>query len=864
MFSIVSMQDVLINLNGGESLFKTFERSRTRKRSTSIKGSPVRKDIPFTVQKVWVLPSHIIVLSGESSPQLIAYNQYPKMTYLTVEKLTDLLESVKDKEIYGDVHDVFVDLNENKYVFVLLKNGSLIVWSFMKSTYEWKFVDNFSLCKGKGCQLTSYAFNGETITWCEKRTASQCCIVATDISITDMAVTIDNTHAVLHNCLPMLIYPMANSQFCLIPVAGRPAGLLLFWSHGNNEITVCIWCEGLNKHLKATSSDFQNIITSSISLWINPCSTEHVFVAMAIHPTTKELIILQQDLRLFLIRLEETSHKLQSKQLCVLEVNEEKESFSKRIYNIFLWHRLILLQMLDGELLIFDIRNGLYLWKTDTFKLNSPNVWVRKGPFPTLGVWNKSGIWMFRSKSVRDQVKEINSDLQDEEFNTQRKSLPDITDIDYALNAYDKQNKGKESNKSRRKIKQGVNRKTKMPITYLFGILEKWKSDRISSELALHLMLKHKQSLKDDDDEFMLTCHELIFLISQIDDPILLLSLFSEQGLPLAVKKHLIKKLKNILNSPSAINIDKEIIAIITEYVELQDQIEDCYFTDHGRSSSTEEENQVLTLQTEHIKFLSSTKEDIEVLFRYLLEYDEDYIVAHVVPVLVSEDEHKTTLWEVLFSKHCAALLQKLCVTIWSTNPTLLLQFLKKASEVIINTTSLQQVISKSALLDWVLQLIHLPSLKETSQDDVTNCVNIYCELMLLREVANYEQCCQLYLKYNMIDNAVDILLNNCESASYCSLFYRVLTYLVQHKQLPNYVHRLMNVIPEKFNMAELYNVLLIQNTELDTGNVFVQQSTTDLDIGTLKPLFELVLQREASSSERSLSTTSPKLPEGS
>lgn len=68
-----------------------------------------------------------------------------------------------------------------------------------------------------------------------------------------MAVTIDSTRAVLHNCLPMLIYPMANSQFCLIPVAGRPAGLLLFWSHSNNEITVSEYYLTSIGHAKAWS-----------------------------------------------------------------------------------------------------------------------------------------------------------------------------------------------------------------------------------------------------------------------------------------------------------------------------------------------------------------------------------------------------------------------------------------------------------------------------------------------------------------------------------------------------------------------------------------------------------------------------------
>jgi len=37
MFSIVSMQDVMVNLRGSENLFKMFDRPRTRKKSTPSK-----------------------------------------------------------------------------------------------------------------------------------------------------------------------------------------------------------------------------------------------------------------------------------------------------------------------------------------------------------------------------------------------------------------------------------------------------------------------------------------------------------------------------------------------------------------------------------------------------------------------------------------------------------------------------------------------------------------------------------------------------------------------------------------------------------------------------------------------------------
>ena len=148
----------------------------------------------------------------------------------------------------GKVYDVFIDPEMNdRFVFILLKTGKLLVWKFIKPSYEWEYYEIFPLCKGPGCQLTSYAYNDNTIIWCEKRASLQCYVCVAEVNYTeneagnnecDRKFSIRNTYCLLHNCLPMTIHPFKDSKFCLLPSSNRPPGLILFWSKEKNEITV--------------------------------------------------------------------------------------------------------------------------------------------------------------------------------------------------------------------------------------------------------------------------------------------------------------------------------------------------------------------------------------------------------------------------------------------------------------------------------------------------------------------------------------------------------------------------------------------------------------------------------------------------
>ena len=296
MFSIVSMQEVLINLNGSDDLFRLFEgpRSKGRRISKGIKEKPPL----FTVRDLWILPSHIIILTLDLQ-KLIAYDQLPRLSP-TAKDETDLLSVIED--CGGGVLDLIYILRDQEYVLVLMRTGDILVWSFVKPQYEWIFITKISLSKHRNCQVLSYAFNDAegAIVWCEKRGSTLCYIFSALITIKEKnVVDISDAKTLLHNSLPMNIYLIPDGC-CLVPVANKPAGLLLFSSYHSDTITVHMWngtVGNTTRYIPTTLSDFQAIITTSISLWINTQANENKFIAVASHPSTRQLIVLQNDLK---------------------------------------------------------------------------------------------------------------------------------------------------------------------------------------------------------------------------------------------------------------------------------------------------------------------------------------------------------------------------------------------------------------------------------------------------------------------------------------------------------------------------------------------------------------------------------------
>ena len=135
--------------------------------------------------------------------------------------------------------DVFVDNQLLEYTFILSKSGELIVWTFKRPSFEWNYETTISLCKGKGSRLLSYTYDTQNklLVWCEKVMVSQCCICSTEFEFNE-GFALRNTRQILHNCLPMSVYLLAQSTFCFI--SNILPGLMLFWCHSSGKITVSV------------------------------------------------------------------------------------------------------------------------------------------------------------------------------------------------------------------------------------------------------------------------------------------------------------------------------------------------------------------------------------------------------------------------------------------------------------------------------------------------------------------------------------------------------------------------------------------------------------------------------------------------
>ena len=87
--------------------------------------------------------------------------------------------------------------------------------------------------------------------------------------------------------------------------------------------------------------------------------------------------------------------------------------------------------------------------------------------------------------------------------------------------------------------------------------------------------------------------------------------------------------------------------------------------------------------------------------------------------------------------------------------------------------------------------------------------VLVHCKLLRERDTTNYDITSQIYLDYDLIDEAVEILSLAEENFEvHLSVFYRLFIYLLKNKKLTNYIESLLNHVPKVFKTVQLFTVL--------------------------------------------------------
>lgn len=363
-----------------------------------------------------------------------------------------------------------------------------------------------------------------------------------------------------------------------------------------------MWGSEFNNHKHiANTTDYQTIIRDCIYLWINHRANldnnKPTLFHQSNHPTSKELIILQNDLNIHSIHVTQDGN-VKSKLLCTLEHHgvgtDCKENFAKQILKFHPLQRMLLLTMVDGTIMIYENQGGLFMWKTQTFRACAPQIWIRKGMYPAAGVWNRSGIWNIRPKPIADQLKELlvkqnmifGDDHQDE--NEMKPSDPE-----FALNMFELEHRrlgqssltgvtSSPSSSKKWRIKQGVSRSEGIPIKALFDILRMWQLNNASVETALLLAVKLKDSRENDDEAGNEDLTDVFYLMDTINDPILLLVLFANNKIfPFKVKRRLTLKLESLLqHDTSAKKMDRDIMLLLQQYLTIEKSIQDMFSSD--------------------------------------------------------------------------------------------------------------------------------------------------------------------------------------------------------------------------------------------------------------------------------------------
>jgi len=107
-----------------------------------------------------------------------------------------------------------------------------------------------------------------------------------------------------------------------------------------------------------------------------------------------------------------------------------------------------------------------------------------------------------------------------------------------------------------------------------------------------------------------------------------------------------------------------------------------------------------------------------------------------------------------------------------------------------------------------------------------------------------HEHAYDVFLEHGMVGQAFDCLnqkMTTSDAILKTSLFFQMMTYLLDKKMLGRYGDLLSPLVPDDFKMSEFCNLYTMQSVELGKGPVFVRNDK-ELSVGDLKSFLERIL----------------------
>ena len=142
----------------------------------------------------------------------------------------------------------------------------------------------------------------------------------------------------------------------------------------------------------------------------------------------------------------------------------------------------------------------------------------------------------------------------------------------------------------------------------------------------------------------------------------------------------------------------------------------------------------------------------------------------------------------------------------------------------------------------FIAKLWAVISLPELSDPKHTEKMSVFAKI-----TQNYpqEDAYDVFLEHGLVEEAFSHLHQQTETGDAMvrtSLFFQMMTYLLDNKLLGRYGDRLSRLVPEDFRMAEFCNMYTInQSVEMGREPVFVKNEN-ELSVGDLKSFLGKIL----------------------
>ena len=338
----------------------------------------------------------------------------------------------------------------------------------------------------------------------------------------------------------------------------------------------------------STSSDFQSLVTESISLWINQSPGNPTAIAFCTHPVTQELMILESNYNVYSTKID-ADGKPSFRKLCTLAQNKLGELNQRKTYKILAFKKFLALLTESNELLVFETYKGMHMWTSDLQKNERPNIWVSQGDIPQLGVWGTSYFQVLVSETVMKQAENMLKLKASEGQNLSPQPQRKVSK-EYTLHLTFKGNHGKKGKETYVVVDQeGENsiqgsgikeensatrsdKKTSDLLLLVSDFLNDWDTKNLSLEVCLWLLDDRKSKVENNDLHFR-TKDEFRQIYTMIDNPCIFLALLHQNRKYRVAVAELMKEYVENKENGQSKNIDSTLFSLIQRYSALSEDI---------------------------------------------------------------------------------------------------------------------------------------------------------------------------------------------------------------------------------------------------------------------------------------------------